>query len=116
VFYPDVMLLSSLPQWGLERRTFQSSALGTKVERVIDVAAHPTLPQVNKLTMRYHWESKNKKEHTRLLRFDLAWFFPRELSALLEAAGFETVASFGSHKGGPLTPRSARIILLAMKR
>jgi SAM-dependent methyltransferase len=52
------------------------------------------------------------KEFTERVRL----FEPGDLSAMMTAAGFKVIASFGSYDGAPLGPESSRAILFGVKQ
>ena len=110
VFNPDLALLSVPRSTGLQPQTFHVPSLGRTVSSTTDVQVDAAA-QRQRVTFHYTWFDAAGRRRQERSRFELTWFFPRELRLLLERNGFHVEAVYGDYDGSPVTDASPRLIV-----
>ncbi len=116
VFSPDTALHVFERQEDISPSVFFSRSLGRTVERRVTLWPDARRVQVQHIRFDYRWHDDAGAPKRKSVQFANTWFHPRELQLLLERNGFDMIDFFGDHDGGPVTPRSPRLIAWARKK
>ena len=112
---PDLARIAEDEALNAHVLTFFSQELGTGVQRVTHIHATDR-PQVRETTFEYRWFDASGRSMKQTVRFELTYFFPRELTMLLERNGFRVESVAGDHDGSAFDVDSERIIVEATAR
>lgn len=115
IFNPDLARIAEDEAINADVKMFLSRELNTGVQRLTHIR-DTGKPQVRETTFEYRWFDEKRRAHKRVVKFELTYLFPRELTMLLERNGFTVEACFGNYDGSPVTSDSPRIIAVARKR
>lgn len=115
IFNPDLARIAEDEAINADVKMFLSRELNTGVQRLTHIR-DTGKPQVRETTFEYRWFDEKRRAHKRVVKFELTYLFPRELTMLLERNGFIVEACFGNYDGSPVTSNSPRIIAVARKR
>ena len=114
VFNPDLALIADEEAINADVKLFLSRELNVGVQRLTHLR-DTGRPQVRETTFEYRWFDERRKQHRRIVKFDLTYLFPRELTMLLERNGFAVESMYGNYDGSLVTSGSPRIIAVARK-
>lgn len=115
VFNPDLARIADDEAINAGVSLFFSRELGLAVQRLTHVRATDR-PQVRETEFEYRWFDAKGRAKKRSIKFELTYFFPRELTMLLERNGFEVQSIAGDYRGRPVTAASERIIVEARRK
>lgn len=115
IFNPDLARIADADAHNADVKMFLSRELNAGVQRVTHIR-DTGRPQVRETTFEYRWYDEKRRGHKRVVKFELTYLFPRELTMLLERNGFAVEACYGNYDGSPVTSASPRIIAVARKR
>lgn len=116
VFNPDMAMIADERRVDVSPSVFFSTALQRTVERRVTIWSDRKRLQVRHTRFDYRWHDDHGRLKQRSVQFGHTWFAARELQMLLERNRFEVVQFFGDHTGGPLTPKSPRLIAWSRRR
>lgn len=114
VFNPDLARIAEDEAINAHVSTFFSRELGTGVQRLTHIRATDE-PQVRETTFEYRWFDRRGRPKRKTLKFELTYFFPRELEMLLERNGFRVEQIYGDYDGSPVSVDGERIIVEARR-
>ena len=114
IFNPDLARIADEDAHNADVRIFHSREINTTVQRLTHIC-QTSKPQVRETIFEYHWFDSKQKRRTKKIRFELTWFFERELILLLERNGFKIEHTFGDYDGSEITSDSPRVIVQARK-
>lgn len=117
LFNPNLPLIAESHSFGLDPITFHVPTLdlplGRTVSRTADLEDVNTPDRQTRLvTFHYRW-FQNGIERNKKVAFEMTWIFPRELTLLLETAGFTVDLLAGDYDGSPVSTDSPRLIAIA---
>jgi SAM-dependent methyltransferase len=115
VFNPDLARIAEQEAINADVRMFFSRELGVGVQRTTHIRMTKR-PQVRETIFEYRWFDANGRAKKRTVKFDLTYFFPRELTMLLERNGFEVFSIAGDYDGGAVDADSGRLLVEARKQ
>ena len=115
VFNPDLAQIAERDVKNADLRFFLSRELGVGVQRTTHIHATHR-PQVRETVFEYRWFDANGRAKKRVVKFELTYLFPRELTILLERNEFEVVSISGDYDGRAVSPDCERLLVEARKR
>ena len=115
IFNPDLARIADDDAINADVRIFLSRELNAGVQRLTHIRSTDR-SQVRQTTFEYRWFDEKRRAHKRVVKFELTYLFPRELTMLLERNGFIVESCFGNYDGSPVTTNSPRIIAVARKK
>jgi len=110
-YLPDPALFGRDPDARYGHTTFLDPSTGQQIESW-EQSGYDPLSQLHRVIYTYAYADGEREE----VRLDLRVFYPLELRALIDWAGFEVVSEYADFKGGAVTATSSKWVLTLRTR